>query len=125
MARARACDGTEPLRTRTVVTAHGEVELPYCNICGVEMDEIRVTSLCIWQPGFPFTRKFPLKYGSYLCDECRAHEGFGPENMLAIPWPEGRTQLQAVRDYLLLIGGSAVDALRTLAPEEESNVDPA
>lgn len=115
MARALHRDGTEPTKTRKVKipsplaeVGEMEVELPYCNICEEPMNEIRLGQLLFWRPGFKYVRKFPLRYGTFLCDPCRAAEGFGPEAFIAVPCPireNGQTGnlIEALKDYIVLL----------------------
>jgi len=104
MARAYSRDGTEPVMTRTVRHDNGlEFELPYCNICGTEMNEVRLTTLLVWKPGFKHTRKFPLRQGAFLCDPCREEEGFGPKQFVAVPCAEGADMIEALKDFIALM----------------------
>jgi ribosomal protein L34E len=106
VARAFHTDGTEPVKTRTVEVNGQLVELPYCNICGTEMDEIRLGVLLIWKPGWKYTRKYPTKYGAYLCEKCRAEMGFEAHSYIAVPCAEGVDQVTALRHYLAQIDGA-------------------
>lgn len=104
MARALYRDGTEPTRSRTIKRDDGvDLELPYCNICGTEMNEIRLGTLLFWQPGFKYTRKFPLRYGAFLCETCRKEEGFGAEQYVAVPCAKGVDMIDALKDYIAIL----------------------
>jgi len=100
MARERARDGTEPTKTRPV-EVHGKiVEFPYCNICGKEMNEIKLSDLSFYKPGWKWLRKFPLKLGAYLCDPCREREGIPAMNYAAVPMQPGQDMRQALEAHL-------------------------
>jgi len=104
MARTIDTDGTEPTKTRKVMRDDGlELELPYCNICGCEMNEINIMGLCFWQPGFKWVRKFPGRLGTYLCQDCKQQQGFGTRNYICVPQAEGQDFVSALKDYLNLI----------------------
>lgn len=105
MARAFHTDGTEPVKTRTVDQGGVAVELPYCNICGVEMDEIRLGVLLFWKPGFKYVRKYPTKYGAFLCEKCRAEMGFEAEQYIAVPCGKDESIVAAMRRFLAEIDG--------------------
>jgi len=101
MARAFARDGSHPIKTRTVKGQGGvELELPYCNICEAEMDEIRLGVLVLWKPGFKYPRKFPLRLGAFLCDTCREAEGLGAEQYLMVPCTRDGDLLEALQTYI-------------------------
>lgn len=104
MARAYHTDGVEPVKTRTVKRDDGiDIELPYCNICECEMNDVRVAPLLFWQPGFKYTRKYPLRLGTFLCEPCRQEMGFGAHSYVAVPCSEGTDLVSALKDYLNLI----------------------
>ena len=113
MARSIQHDGIYPERTRIIKSASGkDVELPYCNICEEPMDRIRISALLLWQPGFKWTRKFPLKLGAYLCDPCREKEGFGPEAFMLVPCAlkengQAKDMIESLKDYIALMEKAA------------------
>jgi hypothetical protein len=109
MARSVSRDGTEPVKTRKVKSDSGvDLDLPYCNICEEPMNEIRLGQLLLWRPGFKWVRRFPLRYGAFLCEPCREKEGFGPQAFIAVPCPvqeNGQTgdMIEALKDYIALL----------------------
>ena len=104
MARALATDGTEPTKTRTVKRDGGvDLELPYCNICEAEMDEIRLGTLLFWKPGFKHVRKYPTKYGAFLCEKCRAEMGFEADQYVMVPCAKDEDMIEALKKHLALL----------------------
>lgn len=100
MARAFHTDGTEPVKMRTVTRNGVDLKLPYCNICDVEMDEIRLGVLLFWRPGWKRTRKYPTKYGAFLCEKCRAEMGFEAEQYVMVPCGKDEDMVLALRKRL-------------------------
>lgn len=101
MARAVHTDGTEPVKTRTIKREGGiEIELPYCNMCQVEMHVIRLGTILFWKPGWKYTRKYPLRYGTFLCDSCREEMGFNAYQYVAVPCGEDQDMIEAMKAHI-------------------------
>lgn len=104
MARAFHTDGTEPTKTRTVDVGGGvAVELPYCNMCEAEMDEIRLGTLLFWKPGWKHSRKYPTNYGAFLCETCREEMGFDAVQYVMVPCAAGEDMIAALEAHLALL----------------------
>jgi len=104
MARAFHTDGTEPVRTRTIKRDDGiDLELPYCNICEAEMDDIRLSVLLFWRPGWKYTRKYPSSYGAFLCEKCREEMGFGADQYIMVPCTKDEDMIEALKARIAVL----------------------
>jgi hypothetical protein len=72
-------------------------------MCGCDLDEIRLPTLSFWRPGFKYTRTYPLRYGTFLCEDCKQEMGFGSHGYVAVPQAEGQDIVSALKDYLNLV----------------------
>jgi hypothetical protein len=67
------------------------------------MDSVRLSALLVWKPGFKWTRKYPLKYGAFLCESCREEMGFGAEQYVAVPCRSEQDMVEAMKEFIALM----------------------
>jgi hypothetical protein len=79
------------------------------------MDEIRLGALAFWKPGWSYARKYPLRYGAFLCENCREEMGFEADSYIAIPCAKGEAPLTAIRRFVAHV--APIDAMAILARE--------
>lgn len=92
-----------------------EIEMPCCNACDAEIDDVLTAALLLHVPGSSHIENIPWSGPYALCTNCRPLYGITAERFFLVPVPEGVSVRDALKDQLV----NFTSALEALAAEAE------